>query len=291
LAIGTYLERRVGREAAEDLLGDVWVAYAEARPALYTQRLASLYRRVCAAGQPVAAMHLLTTASYALPSFGPENSGAYALPAQRIASGPGGPALVCFPTFFPGAGMYGRFASCFDGERDVFEVAHPGVAGCDAVPEDWATLARMHAETVRRQFGGRPVVLVGYSVGGCVAAAVAGEMTASGQPPAGLVIVDSYRVTYENDDAEWLLALPAIWASRLGSRFEDVADDTAMAAMGAYLGIIRDWRPRPWNAPTLFLRAGDPLPEALPAAAARSDAGWHESRPYDVADVPGTIWS
>jgi RNA polymerase sigma factor (sigma-70 family) len=50
VAIGAYLERRVGREVAEDLLGDVWVAafesrrtydqsYAEARPWLYTMAL------------------------------------------------------------------------------------------------------------------------------------------------------------------------------------------------------------------------------------------------------------
>jgi RNA polymerase sigma factor (sigma-70 family) len=31
VAIGAYLERRVGREAAEDLLGDVWVAAFESR--------------------------------------------------------------------------------------------------------------------------------------------------------------------------------------------------------------------------------------------------------------------
>jgi RNA polymerase sigma-70 factor (ECF subfamily) len=47
VAIGAYLERRVGREAAEDLLGDVWAAafeyrgtydrsFAGARPWLYT---------------------------------------------------------------------------------------------------------------------------------------------------------------------------------------------------------------------------------------------------------------
>ena len=47
VAIGAYLERRVGRDAAEDLLGDVWVSafesrrtydrsYPEARPWLYT---------------------------------------------------------------------------------------------------------------------------------------------------------------------------------------------------------------------------------------------------------------
>jgi RNA polymerase sigma factor (sigma-70 family) len=50
VAIGAFLERRVGREAAEDLLGDVWVAafasrgtydlsFAGARPWLYTVAL------------------------------------------------------------------------------------------------------------------------------------------------------------------------------------------------------------------------------------------------------------
>jgi RNA polymerase sigma factor (sigma-70 family) len=50
VAIGAYLERRVGREAAEDLLGDVWAAafqyrgtydrsFPEARPWLYTMAL------------------------------------------------------------------------------------------------------------------------------------------------------------------------------------------------------------------------------------------------------------
>jgi RNA polymerase sigma-70 factor (ECF subfamily) len=50
VAIGAYLERRVGREAAEDLLGDVWAAafqyrgtydrsFTEARPWLYTMAL------------------------------------------------------------------------------------------------------------------------------------------------------------------------------------------------------------------------------------------------------------
>jgi DNA-directed RNA polymerase specialized sigma24 family protein len=55
VAIGAYLERRVGHEVAEDLLGDVWVAafesrrtydqsYAEARPWLYTMALNRLRR-------------------------------------------------------------------------------------------------------------------------------------------------------------------------------------------------------------------------------------------------------
>jgi RNA polymerase sigma factor (sigma-70 family) len=54
-AVGAYLTRRVGREAAEDLLGDVWVAafesrrtydrsFAEARPWLYGVALNRLRR-------------------------------------------------------------------------------------------------------------------------------------------------------------------------------------------------------------------------------------------------------
>jgi len=54
-AIGTYLARRVGRAAAEDLLGEVWVAafesrrsydrkYVEARPWLYGVALNTLRR-------------------------------------------------------------------------------------------------------------------------------------------------------------------------------------------------------------------------------------------------------
>ncbi|MFI5610774.1 RNA polymerase sigma factor [Amycolatopsis sp. NPDC051903] len=54
-ALGAYLARRVGREAAEDLLGEVWVAafesrgtydqaYAEARPWLYGVALNTLRR-------------------------------------------------------------------------------------------------------------------------------------------------------------------------------------------------------------------------------------------------------
>jgi RNA polymerase sigma factor (sigma-70 family) len=55
VAIGAYLERRVGRETAQDLLGDVWLAafesrrtydpsFAEARPWLYTVALNRMRR-------------------------------------------------------------------------------------------------------------------------------------------------------------------------------------------------------------------------------------------------------
>src|SRR3954454_5034914 len=62
-AVGAYLARRAGRAAAEDLVGDVWVAvfesrrtyarsYAQARPWLYGVALTRL--RHCLSSRPVA---------------------------------------------------------------------------------------------------------------------------------------------------------------------------------------------------------------------------------------------
>jgi acyl transferase domain-containing protein/acyl-CoA synthetase (AMP-forming)/AMP-acid ligase II len=260
-------------------------AAAPARPA---QRLASLYRRICEKGQVVAAMHMLVTASLALPEFSERDRDAHALPPERIASGPDDPVLVCFPGFFPrtGKGMYGALAACFEGERDVFEIPYPGVRGTDAVPTDWATLATMHAATIHDHFGDRPVVLVGHSVGGCTAHAVAASLARSPTPPAGLVLIDTYLVNERNEDEEWLLSLPAAWVLRAGEQFEEAVDDTAMAAMGAYVRILRGWRPGPAGVPMLFVRARDPMPQML---AARGGQDWRASwpPPHDAVDVPG----
>ena len=91
-------------------------------------RLASFYRGVCESGDFIAAMNLLIAASRALPTFGAETSRQHVVQPTRMASGPNGPALVCFPSFFPPAGLgtYGRFAECFEGDRDMFEIQYPG---------------------------------------------------------------------------------------------------------------------------------------------------------------------
>jgi len=244
-------------------------------------RLASLYRRVCQLGHTTAAAHLLATASLALPAFGARTSRGHAPAPERLAAGPAEAALVCFPDFFPrvgGISVYGALAAEFDGERDVFEIPYPAAA----VPEDFPTLAGMHAETVREHFGDRPVVLVGYSAGGCVASAVA----ALAQPPGkagarSLVLIDTYPLT--GDDPDWLLALPAAAVSRAGTHFEQVVDDTAIAAMGAYLRIAVGWQPGPAGVPTLFLRAQDPVPR-MP-----DGEEWRASWPSadHTADIPG----
>ncbi|MFF7755676.1 type I polyketide synthase [Streptomyces sp. NPDC007971] len=230
------------------------------------QTLASLYRRVCGTGDVVSAMHLLVTASLAVPGFGPEDAAVHALPPLHLATGPDDrPPLVCFPGFSPAFGRpwYAELARHFDGDRDVVEMRHPGVTSGAVLPNDWQTLVDLHAATLREQLGDRRPVLLGWSMGGCPAHAVAARLAATGTPPAGLVLVDTYHVTPEREAEPWLLALPARAALAMGEGFDTAVDDMALAALGAYTRLLRGWRPEPADLPALLVRATERLPEML----------------------------
>ncbi|WP_194962854.1 type I polyketide synthase [Streptomyces sp. NRRL B-1677] len=254
---------------------------AAARP---PQTLASLYRRVCETGDAVAAMRLLMTASLAVPAFDRAAGAQHALAPLELAEGDGSPLLVCFPGFSPnfGAPWYAALASCFAGEREVVEIRHPGVADGEAVARDWQTLVELHAATVRERVGDSPYAVLGYSMGGCPAHSVAARLAASGRPPAGLVLVDTYPVTTEHEAEPWLSGMLARLPLGLGEPFDAAVDDMAMAALGAYTRMTRGWRPEPTDVPTLLIRAAERLPEFPPAS-------WPS--PHVAVTVPGDHWS
>uniref|UniRef100_UPI00099E9ED5 type I polyketide synthase n=1 Tax=Streptomyces torulosus TaxID=68276 RepID=UPI00099E9ED5 len=259
------------------------------------QSLSSLYRRVCEAGQVVAAMHMLVTASWAVPTFDASDARRHALPPLRRAEGSGdGPVVVFLDGYhpsFPGpGGAAAAFHDCFRGDLDVWEVRHPGVDEGAAVPEDLGTLARTHAETVLRLVGDRPFVVVGSSTGGAVAHLVTRRLEAMGAAPVGLVLLDTYRVDRDNRGTEWLLALPAALAPRLTGGPSTGDDDSAVAAMGAYTRMFMDWEPEPVPTPTLLVRATKPTPRM---AAGADGEDWRTSwpLPHDTVDVPGDHFS
>lgn len=247
------------------------------------QTLAALYRTLCAKGEVTAGMHMLFSASRALPTFGASESREHALPIVRRAEGPARPVLVFLaghhPPFAVPGGEFADFHRCFDGERDVLELPHPGLGAGAAVPAGREALARTHAETVLRHVGDRPFVLVGASTGGATAHAVTRELERLGTPPAGQILLDTYLIDEENSRKDWLLALPAAVAPRL-------YEDAGVAAMGAYTRIFMDWDPEPVATPTLLVRATQPTPEM----AAGPDADrWRTSwpLPHESVDVPG----
>ncbi|MER7670115.1 type I polyketide synthase [Kitasatospora sp. NPDC096128] len=190
--------------------------------------LAYLYRKLCELGRPQEAMHLLVSASWALPSAAELPSAA----PQRLSGGEG-PAIVCFPAFASPPGEYGLLARHLPG---MWVLPHPGYQG-GPVPEDVEALVRTHAASIKRF--DRPVVLLGRSTGGLVAQAVAERVGAE-----AVVLVDTHPVR----DEEWLTELPVRSAIRL--------DEPALAAMGAYARIFLDWQGET-TVPTLRLQAGE----------------------------------
>ncbi|MGI8312488.1 SDR family NAD(P)-dependent oxidoreductase [Saccharopolyspora hattusasensis] len=242
-----------------------------------TSGLASLYRRICERGEVVLGMHLLVSAAVVTPSFGLADLGDHRITPATLARGERAPALICLPSFSPVPGEYTRLAALFDGERDVHVLPHPSYVG-SAVPADRETLIRLHANAVVELTGDRPFLLVGRSSGGCVAHAVATELERAGAAPGGVVLIDTFHVTKHNEDAEWLLALPARSALALGAGF-DALPDSAVVAMGAYTSIFRGWQPEKVTAPTLLLRAADAV----------ADEDWPVS--HDLVRVPGDHFS
>jgi acyl transferase domain-containing protein/thioesterase domain-containing protein/acyl carrier protein len=313
LSAAVVFEHRTAEELARHLLGllDGEPAAAAApetagaadapgstepeRPA-YT--LSSLFRTVSAAGQPVAAMHLLVTASWALPAFTAAQGHEHALPPIRRSpgrSGSGRPTVVYFPAYHPSlasdGGDFPRFHRAFQDDLAVQEFPHPGIGAGAAVPQDRAALARTQAESVLRHVGNGPFVVVGRSAGGNVAHLVAHRLETMGRAPAGLVLLDTYHITPDNSGKGWLLSLaaPPPQDSPRQDTGEPVFtgdDDSALAAIGAYNRIFLGWDPEPVATPTLLVRALRPTP-AMAAAADADD--WRTSWPaaHDVVDVPG----
>ncbi|MFC9504201.1 SDR family NAD(P)-dependent oxidoreductase [Streptomyces sp. NPDC057002] len=307
LSAAVVFEHRTAEELARHLLGllDGEPAAATAtettgpepiettgpEPQAYT--LSSLFRMVSAAGQPVAAMHLLVTASWALPTFPAAQGREHALPPIRRSharSGSVRPTVVYFPAYHPSVasddGDFPRFHRAFQDDLGVLEFPHPGIGAGAAVPEDRAALARTQAENVLRHVGDGPFVVVGRSAGGNVAHLVAHQLETMGRAATGLVLLDTYHITPENSAKDWLLSLGAPPPQDTGRPLFTGDDDSALAAIGAYNRIFLGWDPEPVATPTLLVRALRPTP----AMAASADADrWRTSWPtaHETADVPG----
>ncbi|MER6711272.1 SDR family NAD(P)-dependent oxidoreductase [Streptomyces sp. NPDC000877] len=261
-----------------------------ARPA---HTLSSLFRNVRAAGQPVAAMHLLVTASWALPTFPAARGHEHALPPIRRSParpGSGRPAIVYFPAYHPSrpsdGGDFPRFHRALGDDLDVLEFPHPGIGAGTAVPEDLAALAHTQAGAVLRHVGDGPFVIVGRSAGGNVAHLVAHRLEGMGRAASGLVLLDTYHVTPDNSGTDWLVSLAAPPPRGTGQPDFAGDDDSVLAAVGAYNRIFLGWTPEPVTTPTLLVRALRPTPAMADSA---DGDGWRTSWPtaHDVVDVPG----
>ncbi|GAA3846342.1 hypothetical protein GCM10022243_10650 [Saccharothrix violaceirubra] len=270
-------------------LGDLADTTPAPTPGTGQGPLSTLYRALAGGGRYPAAAEIIGVASHLRTSFTAAQTPDHVLPPIELATGPGRVKLVLFPAVsaISGPHEYARFGHSMAGERDVLVVPSPGYRDTDSLPDSEDTYVRMHAETVKAWVGDEPFVIVGRSMGGCIANAVAAALEADGVVPLGQVLIDSYLIESPKLPGFrdwWLKAMLDGMLDRI-ERYRMVWSDTSLTAMGGYGRILADWAPAPIGGRTLLLRAGEPLRGTI-------TDGPHDWRPtwpfpHEVADVPG----
>jgi acyl transferase domain-containing protein/thioesterase domain-containing protein/acyl carrier protein/NADP-dependent 3-hydroxy acid dehydrogenase YdfG len=253
--------------------------------------LSTLYRALAAAGQFPAAAQLIGVASHLRSSFPAERRREHAKAPIRLASGGAPVTLIAFPAVsaISGPHEYARLGHALSGKRDVFVIPSPGYDERDALPDTEDTYIRMQAETVREIVGGGRFAIVGRSMGGCIAQSVAESLEADGLDLAGLALIDSYPMesaTIEGMRDWWLAAMLTGMLERI-ERYDMIWSDASLTTMGGYGRVLADWLPKPLGAPTLMLRAAQPLRHTIVDPTGRHD--WHAywPLPHEAVDVPG----
>ncbi|MEU6147868.1 type I polyketide synthase [Streptomyces sp. NPDC047081] len=246
-------------------------------------RFSVLYHRVLREQGPLEAMGLRHLASHALPGITDGERGRYSVLPVRLTQGAGTPVAYIPDYLSPYTRVPAGLVEQFAGERDLFLLEHPGFGARRGVPDSVATLVRAHADTLRALSADRPPVVVGYCAGGAIAHAVARHLAREGQPPAGVILLDSHAGLLRRGDPRGLALMAA--ATDLPDEAAEQMDDSLLIAGGGYARVLEDWRPEPSPVPTLLLR-GRPTPHMRRID---PDSDWAADwpLPHDAADLPG----
>nr|WP_086727901.1 SDR family NAD(P)-dependent oxidoreductase [Streptomyces carpinensis] len=165
-----------------------------------------------------------------------------------------GPRLICLstPTVAGGVHQHARLAARLS--VPVLGIPTPGFGRGEALPESFEAAVDVLAAAVLEAAEGRPFALLGFSSGGLLAhATVARLERVHGVRPAGLVLMDTYRMGAANDAIfnQMAFAVPDK-ASTLGA-----FSSAELSAMGRYVELLPQFRQEDIEAPVLFVRAGD----------------------------------
>nr|AXG22405.1 type I polyketide synthase [Nocardia argentinensis] len=247
------------------------LAQTAAPPAAADDTLGALFRLACVEDRIDAGMELARVAARLRPVFhGPDELDRWPNPVP-LARGPLRPRLICFPAVvaMSGAHQYARFAATLRDRRDTVVLPEPGFGAGEKLPSTVAALAEAQARAVLAHAAGEPYVLLGYSSGGWIAHEVAAHLEQTATPPAAVVLIDTYLPLEMNPRLS-----RAFTHGLFGRRSELVSmDHVSLTAMGGYFEVFGAWEPRRIDAPTLFLRAADALPDTDGTPLAEADWG------------------
>ncbi|WP_455679097.1 type I polyketide synthase, partial [Streptomyces ardesiacus] len=251
--------------------------------------LRTLFREAVGNGRLFEGLDMLSAVAAMRPAFGTVTELAEPLRPVRLADGPARTRVLCVgtPTAMSGIYQYSRLASHFRGVREVTALPVPGFAPGEPLPRSADVLVETLAGTARSAAGGEPFVLLGHSSGGALAYATAALLEDAGQPPAAVVLLDTYaiesgdpaeRAEQEQDGrgAGFDTAMHAMAAGMLDREAEyGPFDSTRLSAMAHYIGLLSGLRLPGITAPVLFVR---------PEEAAGTSGPWTAG---DSVQVPG----
>jgi acyl transferase domain-containing protein/acyl carrier protein/surfactin synthase thioesterase subunit len=198
----------------------------------------------------------------------------------ELAGGGDGERLVCVPSVLAMSGPheYIGMAHAFADTRGVSALHLPGFQPRSSVPDTFDTVLAELADATIEHTAGSPFVLLGHSSGGLIAHALAARLETLAHPPRAVVMIDTYPTSAS------ATMLSRAMSRILGANEASLsASEERLAAMRAYLELMRSWEPEPIEAPALMVRAGEPM-EGL-----ASTPNWRTSWPlaHTQLDVAG----
>jgi acyl carrier protein/pimeloyl-ACP methyl ester carboxylesterase len=259
--------------------------------------VSGLFRSTVLAGQTTKAFALLRAVADLRPTFQSYEELTAPPTAVRLAHGPARPRLICMSTPMATGGVHqhARLAAHFRDVRSVATLPSPGFERGEPLPDSVGALTSALARSVLEAAEGEPFVLMGYSSGGLLAHGTAARLEEEfGLPAAGLVLVDTYRVTQEAGggmQAQVFEQLAGALVDR-DSQF-GLFDTTGLSAMRAYFDLLPLVPLEPVATPVLFVGAersflsGDQDPSGLPSASG-TDEGWR-ARPWHADHTYRTV--
>ncbi|MCY0950344.1 type I polyketide synthase [Streptomyces sp. H27-S2] len=220
-----------------------------------TDLVSAAHRR----GELAGAMPLLIASSALMTTYPADQAAAQRPAAQLLARGAAAPALICIPSFLPGSGphQFARLARELGGERQVSALRLPGMRASDDLPATWAAAIESLAAAVASELERSPVALIGYSIGGALAHAVARRLEDDGGELAGVAMIDTYSP--EDLELKRLVLTDALGQILSRDNALTPVDDHGLVALGGYVRIYPEREAKPIAAPTLNLRATETL--------------------------------
>lgn len=205
----------------------------------------------------------------------------------RLSTGSAPEKLICVPALLAlcGPQQFVRFGQGFRGIREMLVLHIPGFVGEERLPASLDVAIAYQMSAVEAAIGrDSPLILAGYSTGGALAYVLASQLEARGRQVSAVVLLDTYSPGPGGMSNEQRAAVVQHLLSN--REWRQYLNETRLTAMGWYLRVVAALDLRPVMAPTLLLRARQPM-------ATVDGDDWQASWPFphEIGDAPGDHYS